>query len=213
MTYAEQLQQEEWKDLREKILERDDYECQECGAKKSEFLMMSSEFGIKTLNEMEEFGYDVSICDDGIIEIFNGDNGFVNEVTNISGSNIDLESLNFALKFSNSKTPKFICFTTEDYENDDKKILHIHHKYYIKGRLAWEYKPEALICLCHDCHEEVHTNEIIKIYHNASLDTFKESQKCFKCSGSGYLPQYDYYLNGVCFNCWGAGIEINILER
>lgn len=33
MTYQEQLQQPEWKDLRDHILERDGYECQTCMSK------------------------------------------------------------------------------------------------------------------------------------------------------------------------------------
>jgi len=31
--------------------------------------------------------------------------------------------------------------------------LQIHHGYYERGRLPWEYPPEALFCLCDDCHE------------------------------------------------------------
>lgn len=213
MTYREQLQQEEWKDLREKILERDDYECQECGAKKSKFLMISSQFGINTKAELEDSIYDVTLFEDGMITIFNMDNGFVNEVINLSPENIDIHSFRFAKQFHTSGIPRFICFDIEDYENDSKKILHVHHKYYIENKYAWEYEKDALVTLCQDCHKEVHDNEIIKVYTNESLTDSNLSSKCHRCSGSGYLPQYDYYLNGVCFNCWGAGIEINILDR
>lgn len=31
--------------------------------------------------------------------------------------------------------------------------LQIHHGYYERGLMPWEYPPEALYCLCDDCHE------------------------------------------------------------
>lgn len=34
-----------------------------------------------------------------------------------------------------------------------KLTLHVHHRYYIKGKDPWEYPKEALITLCEECHE------------------------------------------------------------
>ena len=34
--------------------------------------------------------------------------------------------------------------------------LQVHHKKYIKGRLAWEYDEENLITLCSECHKKLH---------------------------------------------------------
>ncbi len=34
--------------------------------------------------------------------------------------------------------------------------LHVHHKSYIAGRMAWEYSDEYLITLCEDCHQMIH---------------------------------------------------------
>jgi DnaJ-class molecular chaperone len=28
---------------------------------------------------------------------------------------------------------------------------------------------------------------------------------CWKCGGSGYLPQYSYFNHGVCYACHGTG--------
>lgn len=36
------------------------------------------------------------------------------------------------------------------------KSLHIHHKRYIQGKYAWEYKMKDLLVLCECCHEKVH---------------------------------------------------------
>lgn len=37
---------------------------------------------------------------------------------------------------------------------DKDKTLHVHHKFYIKGRSPWEYPDYYLSTLCHECHEE-----------------------------------------------------------
>lgn len=34
--------------------------------------------------------------------------------------------------------------------------LHVHHKKYIKGLLAWEYPNNLLITLCTECHGKFH---------------------------------------------------------
>jgi len=35
-------------------------------------------------------------------------------------------------------------------------VLQVHHKIYIRGRLPWEYPPEACEVLCKGCHAEEH---------------------------------------------------------
>ena len=34
--------------------------------------------------------------------------------------------------------------------------LHVHHKSYVTGWMAWEYPDEYLITLCDECHEKIH---------------------------------------------------------
>jgi hypothetical protein len=34
--------------------------------------------------------------------------------------------------------------------------LHVHHKQYIKGRMAWDYSLEELAALCENCHQDEH---------------------------------------------------------
>lgn len=41
------------------------------------------------------------------------------------------------------------CSTTET-------TLHVHHKRYVKGRMAWEYDDAELVALCETCHEADH---------------------------------------------------------
>lgn len=40
----------------------------------------------------------------------------------------------------------------------DDKSLHIHHLYYKKGIMPWEYPDDALVTLCERCHKEAHKN-------------------------------------------------------
>lgn len=35
----------------------------------------------------------------------------------------------------------------------EEKTLHVHHRFYISGRMPWEYLNSALLTLCEDCHE------------------------------------------------------------
>lgn len=37
-----------------------------------------------------------------------------------------------------------------------EKTLHVHHKQYIKGRMAWDYESDNFEALCEDCHKEAH---------------------------------------------------------
>lgn len=39
---------------------------------------------------------------------------------------------------------------------EDNKELNVHHPYYLRGALIWEYPAKDLQCLCYDCHAEFH---------------------------------------------------------
>ena len=41
-------------------------------------------------------------------------------------------------------------------------------------------------------------------------DEMTDICECSKCGGSGYLPHFAYYADGVCFECIGAGKEIKL---
>ena len=38
----------------------------------------------------------------------------------------------------------------------EEKTLHVHHKRYVKGRMAWDYSDQELAVLCDACHGEEH---------------------------------------------------------
>ncbi len=49
------------------------------------------------------------------------------------------------------KRANFSCECCSD--KPEGEALEIHHKYYQKGLMAWEYPNNSLACFCHGCHE------------------------------------------------------------
>lgn len=84
--------------------------------------------------------------------------------------------------------------------------LHIHHKYYQHGLLAWEYPNEALQTLCWKCHENLHANSAITILNKDGIEIGQFSV-CKRCYGAGIFPEYSHIQAGICFRCNGAKYE------
>jgi hypothetical protein len=40
-----------------------------------------------------------------------------------------------------------------------------------------------------------------------SVNTF-EICECSRCNGKGIIPAFNYYCNGICFNCYGSKYEV-----
>lgn len=62
---------------------------------------------------------------------------------------------------------KFTCQSC----NDTKATLHVHHRYYISGRLPWEYPGFCYLTLCKTCHDEV---QLTAEYRRAQGETMFE---------------------------------------
>lgn len=92
-------------------------------------------------------------------------------------------------------------------EQEIPKIPHVHHTYYLLGNLPWEYPNDDLMLVCHSCHQEIHDKEVIKVYKNNKKFELANFTPCEKCNGSGYLSEYSYYQDGICFRCLGACFE------
>ena len=83
-------------------------------------------------------------------------------------------------------------------------VLHVHHLYYVQSRMPWEYKNQALVTLCNDCHTEAHSQEVVPVYETEDRKSLMSGiQTCKRCSGAGYFPQYRHVEAGVCFECDG----------
>lgn len=51
------------------------------------------------------------------------------------------------------------------------------------------------------------TRELIKTDRNGTK-TFKVTEKCAKCNGTGFVEYFKFYENGVCFDCGGTGAHV-----
>ncbi|MEO7283500.1 hypothetical protein [Gelidibacter sp.] len=115
------------------------------------------------------------------------------------------------LKIEEEKRQAFIKLkkTNDPLEFDWKLMLglHIHHKYYVEGLKAWEYPNDALVALCHYCHEELHRNEKVPLHGKDYKFLGYYYSNCLRCNGKGYLSRYHYHRNGICFRCQGAKYE------
>lgn len=89
------------------------------------------------------------------------------------------------------------------------KGLNVHHKYYVNGLKPWEYDNKALITLCSDCHQKRHEVSVPKYKTLSCKEIECHCKKCDRCGGSGYLPQYFYVQNGICFKCGGEGVIVD----
>lgn len=47
--------------------------------------------------------------------------------------------------------------------NCEENQLHVHHRFYLKNRKAWEYDNDVFQVLCYICHENEHKKEDSKI--------------------------------------------------
>ena len=84
--------------------------------------------------------------------------------------------------------------------------LNIHHNYYIFGRKPWDYDNGALVTLCSRCHQKRHQQTKIPLYTSDRQLICSALPVCDRCNGTGYLPQYHYYMGGICFKCHGEGV-------
>jgi hypothetical protein len=91
-------------------------------------------------------------------------------------------------------------------KNSKGNPLQIHHKRYILKSFPWDYVQNDLITYCRSCHKKWHLENKVKYYEYINGNLFESTiMPCSRCDGSGYLSEYSYYQNGVCFSCGGIG--------
>lgn len=86
-------------------------------------------------------------------------------------------------------------------------VLHAHHDLYFDNMLPWKYDLKYLRTLCSTCHSNFHANEIVYLYKDETRKYRKITKNCSRCGGTGFLPQYDYWFEGICFDCNGLGFD------
>lgn len=88
--------------------------------------------------------------------------------------------------------------------------LQVHHKCYTVNKEPWEYSSEYLVSLCASCHKKIHEESIIPIYDELG-NILNNLEICDRCKGSGWLPEYNHVQDGICFKCYGEGVDLNKL--
>lgn len=67
------------------------------------------------------------------------------------------------LKHPNWQRRRLEMLNAADWEcvscGERGRTLHVHHKHYVKGRMAWEYGEDELTVLCETCHQGEHANK------------------------------------------------------
>lgn len=232
LSYYDQLLHEEWKNKRLEILKRDGYKCQHCqnlkiiklcnpGLITRSFQNLSCDlYDLESCKLEAADIYDITyknlpnysrIC---FYHQVNGRKvvlGYLENLIpvdrNVVATSLDEDSeetINFWNAYYQVDQAKLILqnINTEMLEWHYVFNLQIHHKYYQKGLLAWEYPNQALVTLCWDCHEELHKNSTIpELDENGNQ--LRLLTCCPKCHGAGWFPQYKHVENGVCFKCSG----------
>lgn len=181
VVYKDELTSLEWQNKRTQIVERDEGACTGCGALPTEMIDRRP-YRKKTEQEAEAYAT-------GMRETYKD---------LISSMDEFFKSLIIPME------KKFLDNLSIPLNATDKHIvLHVHHKYYVYGRHAWEYPDDALVTLCQSCHQDVHNSSLIPVYEDEKRQLELNVVKCPKCNGSGYLNKYYYHLDGICFGCEG----------
>lgn len=90
---------------------------------------------------------------------------------------------------------------------DKPVVLHVHHNYYIYENCPWDYPRNALVTVCQECHTKIHSTMKIPVYSDKGLKNEISLTPCSRCQGTGFMDQYYYYDNGICFRCEGRKFE------
>ncbi|MDC2165250.1 hypothetical protein [Bacteroides thetaiotaomicron] len=122
--------------------------------------------------------------------------------------NEKLEILELDILFEN----KYFHFSFSHLHFYNERILfkftplNIHHQYYIRSKVPWEYDNNALVTLCSHCHQKRHQQTSVPLYTLDRQLICSALPICERCHGTGYLPQFHYYMGGICFKCHGEGV-------
>ena len=93
------------------------------------------------------------------------------------------------------------------YQFSEVRIFDIHHKYYIKNRLPWEYDNDAYLPVCRPCHLKLHEILEIKTFHSVKDGEVLETIQCQSCNGIGYQSANHREFQVYCPHCEGKGYQ------
>lgn len=163
---------------------------------------------IKIITPAKDFNLSLGLSDTGILFVSNwrelGQMGRNEIVVNTAVTNNDNKILIIDRRNKKSK----IRIDSIPVISNEIVKLHVHHKYYIAGKLPWDYEDAALVTLCNWCHWKIHEETEIPIYSlvTGNLEELNY-MPCYRCHGAGFFPQYKHVEGGECFRCRGRLYE------
>ena len=207
MTYSELLNSPDWRQKRLEILKRDDCVCQNCNNIKIETFIQSYGLLDRRSTNSKRLIYKIFENQETSIAIdsFKPYNQIVKNIMLYLDKTQDNYFVPIAAR--RLKKGEIDSIDVDILTNEWIFVnnLHIHHKYYIKDKLPWEYNTDALQTLCWNCHEELHKNVQVPIYLNNEV--YGYLTPCFRCFGAGQFPEFCHIQSGICFRCNGAKYE------
>lgn len=230
MTYQEKLQLPEWQKKRIEILERDNYSCKKCGFNNSKknplFTLDLEEFitnykiQIQTIKN-KEITFKFCSDDDYLLidnlrkyypksstwDSWNGNLKIKLDVETIKMNEWQNLGVAYYINTFHDSVVIFEWIKHPEFKNIIlKNELHVHHKKYTQDKMPWQYENDSLTTLCNYCHQKTHEEEIIP-YYSRYGNLICDMEICDRCNGSGFLSEFNYVQNGICFKCWGEGFD------
>ena len=87
------------------------------------------------------------------------------------------------------KAADWLCNECDTHSTPAREV---HHRYYIKGRYAWEYPDTALVALCKKHHDEAHSVE-------GEGGMMAWEKMVVKCLEGLWVPTGNDIICSVCF--------------
>ena len=87
----------------------------------------------------------------------------------------------------------FTCRLCGDAEEE----LHVHHRWYVSGRLPWQYPRVAYLTVCAPCHQDIKKGapydcdweEVVEVCEEAVAGYRGGKNFLSRCRGIGYSPK------------------------
>lgn len=210
MTYLDLLQTQNWKTFRHVILARDNWTCLKCSNSflEQELALPFNKAFINPKSTLNRNGLTSFIVESVYETDFGGivlpsffwheDKEFFDKLTLDSSCSV----LSNSSEGKDGNKYSHLVALKRESEFLYVRNIHIHHTYYQDGLNPWEYPTTSLQSLCWQCHEDLHKSSSV-IYLDKNGFEIGSLTPCSRCFGAGYLPQYSYYMDGICFACNG----------
>lgn len=207
-TYAEKLKTPEWEKFRLEIIESNHWNCENCKNKK-----IKKKYKKGLFLGVSQYQYSKLAEEEGLLCFIVK---FAKDHMAFDAFHWTRDENFFKVLNLNHYCKVFFEFNQDSFLKTHYRIIglktgdewiyvnnmHVHHTYYQEGLDPWEYPKESLQTLCWDCHEKLHENTDIPHLdiNGKEIGKFKICQRCY---GAGFLPEYTYHKNGICFACNG----------